>query len=237
MHGTRASSSKKAVGPRCREALSQSQRLQRLVPNRLVVGKLRISETSRVEMTRNAEMPADDLDKVRVAFGGPDRDHVTDELEQEARDPEAQADAQRSRERAVDDGDRARSTAHQDRLGQRAMDWCFKAWDLSVHQITTPPPNEQNDRKKREAANAIDNPNTIWISLRKPPDVSPSASDSPVTMMMMTPMILATGPSTDCRIWLSGCSQGMLEPAADAEVMVRQVIANVIAATVPRLPD
>ena len=37
-----------------------------------------------------------------------------------------------------------------------------------------------------------------------------------MTMMMMTAMILATGPSTDCRIWLSGCSHGMLEPAANA---------------------
>src|SRR5579872_1034613 len=96
------------------------------------------------------------------------------------------------------------------------MDWSFEARDLSAHQITTPPPNEKNDRKKLEAANAIDRPNTIWISLRKPPDVSPNASERPVTMMMMTAMIFATGPSTDCRIWLSGCSQGMLEPAANA---------------------
>jgi hypothetical protein len=35
------------------------------------------------------------------------------------------------------------------------------SWDLGVHQITTPPPNEKNDRKKLEAANAIDRPNTI----------------------------------------------------------------------------
>jgi hypothetical protein len=36
-------------------------------------------------------------------------------------------------------------------------------------------------------------------------------------MMMITAMILATGPSTDCRICCSGCSQGMLEPAAQAD--------------------
>src|SRR5215813_6962452 len=104
------------------------------------------------------------------------------------------------------------------------MDRCFKALDLSVHQITTPPPNEKNDRKKLEAANAIDRPNTIWINLRKPPDVSPNARDSPVTMMMITAMILATGPSTDCRIWLSGCSHGMLEPAANAWLTAKQAV-------------
>lgn len=58
--------------------------------------------------------------------------------------------------------------------------------------------------------------------LRKPPEVSPKASDSPVTMMMMTAMIFATGPSTDCRIWFSGCSQGMFEPAAQAGALARQ---------------
>src|SRR6201991_1384718 len=101
-----------------------------------------------------------------------------------------------------------------------------KSWDLLIHQITTPPPNEKNERKKLDAANAMDRPNTIWINLRKPPDVSPKASDSPVTMMMMTAMILATGPSTDCRIWLSGCSHGILEPAANAGLTARQVVTN-----------
>ena len=54
-----------------------------------------------------------------------------------------------------------------------------KPADLWTHQITTPPPNEKNDRKKLDAANAIDRPNTIWMSLRYPPEVSPNASDSP----------------------------------------------------------
>ena len=79
----------------------------------------------------------------------------------EARDPKAQTDAERSRKRAVEDGDGARRTAHQDRLGQCAMHRRFEAWDLSVHQITTPPPNEKNDKKKLDAAKAIDRPNTI----------------------------------------------------------------------------
>ena len=55
------------------------------------------------------------------------------------------------------------------------------------------------------AAKAIDRPKTIWISRRKPPDVSPKASARPVAMMMMTATILATGPSIDWRIFCSGC--------------------------------
>ncbi len=112
-------------------------------------------------MDGNTEVSASDFDEVRVALGRPDGSHVPDKPGQEARDPEAQTDAQRSCERAVENRDRAWRPTHQDRLGQRAMDWSFKAWDLSVHQITTPPPNEKNDRKKLEAANAIDRPNTI----------------------------------------------------------------------------
>src|SRR5206468_9395904 len=99
-------------------------------------------------------------------------------------------------------------------------------WDFCIHHITTPPPNEKNDKKKLDAANAIDSPNTIWMSLRNPPEVSPNASDSPVTMMMMTAMIFATGPSTDCRIWFSGCSHGMFEPAAQAGALARESVAN-----------
>src|SRR3981081_290266 len=85
-----------------------------------------------------------------------------------------------------------------------------------THHTSTPPPNAKNARKKELAANAMERPNTIWISRRNPPDVSPNASVRPVMMMMITARILATGPWTDCRIWLSGCSQGMFEPAAQA---------------------
>src|SRR5258705_3934554 len=187
-------------------------------------------------MTGDTKVSSNDFDEVRVALGGPDGSHVADEPEQEARDPKPQTNAERGGQCAVDDGDRPRSTAHQDRFCQRTMDRCHEAWDLAAHQITTPPPNEKKDRKKLEAANAIDKPNTIWISLRKPPDVSPKASERPVTMMMMTAMIFATGPSTDCKIWLSGCSHGMLEPAADAEVAVKHVSSHKATAAAPRLP-
>src|SRR5271168_3562813 len=72
------------------------------------------------------------------------------------------------------------------------------------------------------------------MSLRKPPDVSPNASDSPVTMMIITALIFATGPSTDCKIWFSGCSQGMLEPAANAELVMKQVVTKAPVQTILR---
>jgi hypothetical protein len=179
-------------------------------------------------VTGDAEVSAHDLDEVGIALGGPDRSHVPDEPEQEPSNPEAQANSERCGERAVDDGYRTWRTAHEDGFGQRAMYRRHQAWDLFVHQITTPPPNEKNDRKKLDAAKAIDKPKTIWISLRKPPEVSPNASDNPVLMMMMTAMILATGPWTDCRIWLSGCSYGMLEPAAKAGLTEKQAATNTV---------
>ena len=54
-------------------------------------------------------------------------------------------------------------------LGQRAVNRYDKArhgfgWH-AVHHTSAPPPNEKNDRKKDEAAKAIDRPNTIWIML------------------------------------------------------------------------
>src|SRR5262249_42352209 len=156
---------------------------------------------SNVEMAGNAEVPTNDLDEVWIALCSPHRRHVADEPKEKARHPEAKADAEGCGERAIDDGDGPGRAAHQDRLGQRRVNRRNEPGNLLVHQITTPPPNEKKDRKKLEAANAIDRPNTIWMSLRKPPEVSPNANDKPVTMMMMTAMILATGPSTDCRIW------------------------------------
>src|SRR6516162_3115608 len=163
------------------------------------------------------QVSAHDVDELRIALCGPDRRHVPDRPEDKSGDPEAQPQSDSSRERAVGDRDRAGRTAKQDRLGQGAMDRRFEPGDRIVdlaHQTRAPPPNEKNDRKNELAANAIERPKTIWIRRRKPPDVSPKASVRPVTMMMITAMIFATGPSIDCRICCSGCSQGMFEPAA-----------------------
>ena len=81
-------------------------------------------------------------------------------------------------------------------------------------QTSAPPPKEKKDKKKLDAAKAIDRPNTICTSRRKPPDVSPKARLSPVTMMMITATILATGPSMLSRIDWSGASQGIDDPPA-----------------------
>ena len=76
------------------------------------------------------------------------------------------------------------------------------------------------ERKERQeearSAKAMDSPKTICTNLRNPPDVSPKASDRPVTVMMITETIFATGPCTDWRMELSGVSHGMFEPAAYA---------------------
>jgi len=52
----------------------------------------------------------------------------------------------------------------------------------------------------------MDRPKTIWMSLRKPPLVSPKASARPVEMMMMTAMILETGAWMESRMDCSGDS-------------------------------
>src|ERR1700680_3088791 len=101
------------------------------------------------------------------------------------------------------------------------------------HQISAPPPNEKKERKNEDAANAIERPNTIWMRRRNPPAGAPNASVRPVTMMMITAMILETGPSIDCRICWRGCSHGMFEPAANAGVIARFMQAR--AETVARM--
>src|SRR5690606_29918519 len=108
----------------------------------------------------------------------------------QADQPEAQAEAERGCERAVEDGNRARRAAEKDRLGQRAMDRHRESGNCLVHHTSAPPPKEKKLRKKLEAAKAMERPNTICTSLRKPPAVSPNARVRPVTVMMMTAMIL-----------------------------------------------
>jgi len=114
-------------------------------------------------MLRVAQMPPHDIDEGGVAFGGPDRREVPDQPDRGADDPQTKAKADRGSERAVDDCDGARRTAEEDRFGQSAMDWCVETDDgLGLfHQTSAPPPNWKNDRKKLDAAKAIDRPKTI----------------------------------------------------------------------------
>src|SRR3546814_8620142 len=104
--------------------------------------------------------------------------------------------------------------------------------DLAGHQTSAPPPKEKKDRKKLDAAKAIDRPKTIWISFRAPPDVSPKARVRPVMMMIITAMILATGSSIDSRMDCSGASHGIEEPeasAAGASIMLTMVTDSAVA--------
>ena len=117
-------------------------------------------------MTGNAQMTAHHIDEGGITLGSPHCGRMAYRPEQETCDPEPQTETKGSCERAVDDSDRPGRTAHQDRFGQRAMHGRHEASDGFLHQIKTPPPNEKNDKKKLDAAKAIDRPNTIWISRR-----------------------------------------------------------------------
>src|SRR5579883_1011228 len=139
---------------------------------------------------------------------------MPDDPEREPGDPQAQPQTERRRDGAVDDRDRARRTRQKDRLGERAMQRHLEAFDMGAHDTNAPPPKEKKVRKKLDAAKAMEMPKTIWMRRRKPPAVSPKASVRPVVMMMITAMILATGPWTESKICWSGCSHGMPAPAA-----------------------
>ena len=111
-------------------------------------------------------MSANDVDEERIAFGCPHRGHVADRPEHQTSDPEAQPQTNRGGERAVDDCDGSGRTGQENWFGQGAVDGHFKPGNKLIadcvgHQISAPPPNEKNERKKEEAANAIDRPNTI----------------------------------------------------------------------------
>src|SRR5579883_1851346 len=167
-------------------------------------------------MLRVAQMAAHHVDEGGIALCGPHGGEMAQQPDRAADDPQTKAEANGCRERAVDDRDGARRAAEQDRFGQRAMNRRVEARDgrIVLHHTSAPPPNWKKVRKKLDAAKAIERPKTIWISRRNPPDVSPKAKVRLVTMMMITETTLATGPWIESRIWVSGCSQGMLEPAA-----------------------
>src|SRR5690606_38131361 len=163
---------------------------------------------------------------------------VADGPDQDAGEPELEAETHGPGQGAVEDRNGARCPAEQDRLGQGAVNRHREArhgierLEAHGHQTSAPPPKLKNDRKKLDAAKAMEMLKTIWISRRKPPPVSPKASVRPVTMMMITATIFATGPSTDSRMDCSGASQGMEEPEAQAGPVIR--LAHAKAAAVAR---
>src|SRR3546814_4355562 len=78
-------------------------------------------------------------------------------------------DPDRGGQRAVDDRQRPRRATEQDRHGQRPVQRHLESRQQPAQATTAPPAKEKNDRKNEDAANAIDSPNTIWISRRNPP--------------------------------------------------------------------
>src|SRR5215470_959191 len=117
-------------------------------------------------MRRKPHVPAYDLHKVGIALGSPDCRQVPDHPENKPCDPQAQAQADGGRQRTVEDGDRSWCACEQDRLRERAVDWRLEAGNELMgndigHQMSAPPAKEKKDRKKDEAANAIDRPKTI----------------------------------------------------------------------------
>src|SRR3546814_9995815 len=80
------------------------------------------------------------------------------DLDRNPRDPLLKPEAERRGEGAVEDRDRARCAAEQDRLGKRAIDRRLKAFDRpgrmirrGRHAISAPPPKLKKDRKDRKS--------------------------------------------------------------------------------------
>src|SRR6516225_10997643 len=73
------------------------------------------------QIAGDAQMPADDVDELRVALGRPHGGGLGEDPKQETSKPQQQTEAERRRQRAIEDRDRARRTTQQDRFGQRAM--------------------------------------------------------------------------------------------------------------------
>ena len=125
-----------------------------------------IEWASDAEMAGDAQMAAHHIDEHRIALRRPNRGGMADDPEQQACDPQAKAETQSRGQCPVQDRNGARRPAEQDRLGQRPVNGSDEAWNGLVrgqrrHQISAPPPKEKNDRKKLDAAKAIDRPKTI----------------------------------------------------------------------------
>jgi len=103
-------------------------------------------------------MPPQHFREGGISFGCKHRNGVSGGPEQYSGNPHPQTKTERRCDRSVDDCQRTRGAREQDRFGQRAMQRNLEAFD---HETSAPPPNEKNDRKKLEAAKAMERPNTI----------------------------------------------------------------------------
>src|SRR5580698_1298013 len=95
-----------------------------------------------------------------VALGGEDGERVTDQPEDEPCQPYLQTEAKRRRQGAVQDSNAAGGAAEQDRFGERPMQRRLEPFDMGAHDTSAPPPKLKNERKKLDAAKAIESPKT-----------------------------------------------------------------------------
>src|SRR5690606_15714641 len=167
------------------------------------------------------KMPQEHRHKLRVSLRTPHRQGMPQQPQHQAGQPQLQTQPDCGSQRTVGNGHGTWCPAQQNLLGQCPVQRHLETvgeCGHSVHATTAPPEKLKKDRKNEEAAKAMERPNTICTSLRKPPEVSPKASANPVAIMAITATIRATGPWMESRMDCSGPSQGMLEPAACAVV-------------------
>src|SRR5258708_7788265 len=143
---------------------------------------------SRVQQGAVADVPREDGGELRVHPREPQRDDMTGDIETDADQPELHAEPNRSRQRPQRDRDAPRHAGQEDWLGERAVQRDGESRHRAGarerdHDTSAPPAKLKKVRKKLDAANAIDNPNTIWMRRRNPPEVSPKARVRPVVMM------------------------------------------------------
>src|SRR5512135_1411764 len=101
-------------------------------------------------------MALEDLCKLGVALGRKHRDRMPDDPDQEAGEPQPEAQPDRGRDRADDDCDPAGGAGEQDRLGEGMVQRHLESFD--AHWTSAPPPKAKNARKKLVAAKAIVSP-------------------------------------------------------------------------------
>src|SRR3546814_7124512 len=109
------------------------------------------------EVAGNAQMPAHDIDELRIALRGPYGRKMTGRPDCKSDQPKTQAETEGGRESAIEDRNRTRRAAEQDMLGQGGVPRHRKSRHLCSmvgrhrHQTSAPRPRERKARKKIDA--------------------------------------------------------------------------------------
>ena len=168
------------------------------------------------KMRRIAEVSAHDVDELRVSPCGPDHRHVPDRPQQEADDPEAKPQSNGSRSVplviATARGRRQARSAPSRHDGRALRTRNRIVCDRFAHR----PPLRRRTRRTRgrRASCKRDRRRTRSGQGGESADVSPKGGVGPVSMMMITAMIVAMGLRSTAESVAAGCSQGMFKPSA-----------------------